>query len=68
MVNKLKNLLLIHGSRDDVVPPLAIEISKKVLAGFDITPEVFISEGMRHEINFESQKKALDFLTTNFQG
>ena len=55
-------VLLVHGDRDDLIPPQALFQSVQVLAALGISPEWHLSPGIGHGIDAEGLRHGGEFL------
>jgi phospholipase/carboxylesterase len=59
-------ILLVHGDRDDLIPPQALLMSAQYLANLDIPAEWHMSAGIGHGIDEEGLRQGGDFLARRF--
>ena len=61
-------VLLVHGDRDDLIPPQALFQSTQGLAALDIPAEWHLSAGVGHGIDNEGLRHGGEFLARRFGG
>lgn len=61
-------ILLVHGDRDDVVPPASMPEAEKALSAAGIPVQTFVSPGTAHGIAPDGLGAALGFLKTHLPG
>jgi phospholipase/carboxylesterase len=59
-------VLLVHGDRDDLIPPQALLLSAQYLAALDIPTEWHLAAGLGHSIDQEGLRHGGEFLTRRF--
>jgi phospholipase/carboxylesterase len=59
-------VLLIHGDRDDLIPPQALFQAIQELAALEVPVEWHISAGIGHGIDTEGLRHGVEFLTRRF--
>ena len=59
-------VLLIHGDRDDLIPPQALFMSAQYLAALEIPAEWHMSAGIGHGIDEEGLRQGGEFLARQF--
>lgn len=59
-------VLLVHGDRDDLIPPQALFFSAEALAALEIPVEWHMSAGVGHGIDAEGLRHGGEFLTRRF--
>jgi phospholipase/carboxylesterase len=59
-------ILLVHGDRDDLIPPQALFLSARNLAALDIPTEWHIAAGLGHGIDQEGLRHGGEFLAKRF--
>ena len=59
-------VLLIHGDRDDLIPPQALFMASQALAALDIPVEWHLSAGIGHGIDQEGLRHGGEFLVRRF--
>jgi phospholipase/carboxylesterase len=59
-------VLLVHGDRDDLIPPQALFISAQCLANLDIPTEWHMAAGLGHGIDQEGLRHGGEFLARRF--
>jgi phospholipase/carboxylesterase len=59
-------VLLVHGDRDDLIPPQALFISAQCLANLDIPTEWHMAGGVGHGIDQEGLRHGGEFLARRF--
>ena len=59
-------VLLIHGNRDDLIPPQALFQSSQALADFGVPVEWHLSKGIGHGIDQEGLRHGAEFLARRF--
>ena len=60
-------VLLVHGGRDDVVPPQALPQSSEALAALGVPVEWHLSHGIGHGIDVEGLRQGGEFLARNLR-
>jgi phospholipase/carboxylesterase len=60
-------VLLIHGDRDDLIPPQALFQATQTLAGLEVPVEWHLSPGVGHGIDAEGLRHGGEFLTRRFK-
>jgi phospholipase/carboxylesterase len=60
-------VLLVHGDRDEVIPPQALDYSVSGLASLDVPVEHHLSRGIGHGIDADGLRLGGDFLARAFQ-
>jgi phospholipase/carboxylesterase len=61
-------VLLIHGDRDDLIPPQALFLASQTLAALEIPVEWHLSEGLGHGIDGEGLRHGGEFLARRLKG
>jgi phospholipase/carboxylesterase len=61
-------VLLVHGDRDDLIPPQALFQAVQDLAALGIAPEWHLSPGIGHGIDAEGLRHGGEFLARRWQG
>jgi len=61
-------VLLIHGDRDDLIPPQALFLAAQGLGALDIPVEWHLSQGIGHGIDNEGLRHGGEFLARRFKG
>jgi len=61
-------VLLVHGDRDDLIPPQALFLAAQALATLDIPTEWHLSQGLGHGIDGEGLRQGGEFLARRFKG
>jgi phospholipase/carboxylesterase len=59
-------VLLVHGDRDDLIPPQALLLSAQYLASLEIPTEWHMSAGVGHGIDEEGLRQGGEFLARRF--
>ncbi len=59
-------VLLVHGDRDDLIPPQALFQSAQMLAAFDVPVEWHLSQGVGHGIDQEGLRHGGEFVARRF--
>jgi phospholipase/carboxylesterase len=59
-------ILLVHGDRDDLIPPQALFLSAQYLAALDIPTEWHLAAGLGHGIDQEGLRHGSEFLARRF--
>jgi phospholipase/carboxylesterase len=59
-------VLLVHGDRDDLIPPQALFLSAQYLAALEIPAEWHMSAGIGHGIDEEGLRQGGEFLAKRF--
>jgi phospholipase/carboxylesterase len=59
-------VLLVHGDRDDLIPPQALFLSAQYLAALEIPAEWHMSAGVGHGIDEEGLRQGGEFLAKRF--
>jgi phospholipase/carboxylesterase len=59
-------VLLVHGDRDDLIPPQALFLSAQYLAALDIPAEWHMAAGLGHGIDQEGLRHGGEFLVRRF--
>lgn len=59
-------VLLVHGDRDDLIPPQALFLSAQYLAALDIPTEWHLAAGLGHGIDQEGLRHGGEFLARRF--
>jgi phospholipase/carboxylesterase len=59
-------VLLVHGDRDDLIPPQALFLSAQYLAALEIPTEWHMSAGVGHGIDEEGLRQGGEFLAKRF--
>jgi phospholipase/carboxylesterase len=59
-------ILLVHGDRDDLIPPQALFLSAQYLAALEIPTEWHIAAGLGHGIDQEGLRHGGEFLARRF--
>ncbi|HVT56445.1 MAG TPA: dienelactone hydrolase family protein [Xanthobacteraceae bacterium] len=60
-------VLLVHGDRDDLIPPQALFISAQSLAAMEVPVEWHLSQGIDHGIDADGLKLGGEFLARAFK-
>jgi phospholipase/carboxylesterase len=60
-------VLLVHGDRDDLIPPQALFISAQSLAAMEVPVEWHLSQGIGHGIDADGLKLGGEFLARAFK-
>jgi phospholipase/carboxylesterase len=60
-------VLLIHGDRDDLIPPQALFLAGQTLAALDVPTEWHLSQGVGHGIDPEGLRHGGEFLAKRFK-
>jgi phospholipase/carboxylesterase len=61
-------VLLIHGDRDDLIPPEALFQATQTLAALEVPVEWHLSPGVGHGIDAEGLRHGGEFLARRFKG
>ena len=61
-------VLLVHGDRDDLIPPQALFLAAQALGALDIPTEWHLSQGIGHGIDGEGLRHGGEFLARRFKG
>ena len=59
-------VLLVHGDRDDLIPPQALFLSAQYLAALEIPTEWHMAAGLGHGIDHEGLRHGGEFLARRF--
>jgi phospholipase/carboxylesterase len=59
-------ILLVHGDRDELIPPQALFLSSQYLAALEIATEWHIAAGLGHGIDQEGLRHGIEFLIRRF--
>src|ERR1700692_2658364 len=60
-------VLLVHGDRDDLIPPQALFQASQGMAALDVPAEWHLSPGIGHGIDAEGLRHGGEFLTRRFK-
>ena len=61
-------VLLVHGDRDDLIPPQALFLAAQALSALEIPTEWHLSQGIGHGIDGEGLRHGGEFLARRFKG
>ena len=61
-------VLLVHGDRDDLIPPQAMLLASQALAALEIPTQWHLSQGIGHGIDGEGLRHGGEFLARCFKG
>jgi phospholipase/carboxylesterase len=61
-------VLLVHGDRDDLIPPQALFLAAQALGALEIPVEWHLSQGIGHGIDNEGLRHGGEFLARRFKG
>jgi phospholipase/carboxylesterase len=61
-------VLLVHGDRDDLIPPQALFLAAQALGALEIPTEWHLSQGIGHGIDGEGLRHGGEFLARRFKG
>jgi phospholipase/carboxylesterase len=61
-------VLLVHGDRDDLIPPQAMLLAAQALGALEIPVEWHLSQGIGHGIDGEGLRHGGEFLARRFKG
>ncbi len=61
-------VLLVHGDRDDLIPPQALFQATQTLAALEVPVEWHLSPGVGHGIDAEGLRHGGEFLARRFKG
>ena len=61
-------VLLVHGDRDDLIPPQALFLAAQALSALEVPTEWHLSQGIGHGIDGEGLRHGGEFLARRFKG
>ena len=61
-------VLLVHGDRDDLIPPQALFLAAQALSALEVPTEWHLSQGAGHGIDGEGLRHGGEFLARRFKG
>jgi phospholipase/carboxylesterase len=61
-------VLLVHGDRDDLIPPQALFLAAQAMGTLDMPVEWHLSQGLGHGIDGEGLRHGGEFLARRFKG